>query len=328
MNKKWFEDRGYKYSKMREPVCVHAKDLMPSSKQLVHVTCDYCGKSYDMEYYRCKQILDSDVPKFACTTCFSKKISEARLKKEAHKQIEAAREKCRQNGYELLTTEDEYTGVKMMASYLCPKHGIKATSLDSIIRGHICFECSYERDRCKSMRHSCEYIKEAIDSTGDAILLNQEDYKNATTNNLNIRCACGNRFTTSYVNFMNGQRRCRICSSKESNGEERIRKYLESHGINFIPEYKFADCKDKRQLPFDFYLLDYGRIIEYDGIQHFKPFSFNGDYSKSMKNYEELKRHDSIKNKYCEDNGIPLLRIPYYAYENIEQILDDYLNLV
>ena len=56
VNKKWLEDRGYKYTKMHTPVCIHAKDLMPSSKQYVRVMCDYCGGTYDMEYCRCKQV--------------------------------------------------------------------------------------------------------------------------------------------------------------------------------------------------------------------------------------------------------------------------------
>ena len=35
---------------------------------------------------------------------------------------------------------------------------------------------------------------------------------------------------------------------------------------------------------------------------------------------------NNIKNKYCRNNGIYLLRIPYYEYNNIEKILDKHLN--
>lgn len=66
-------------------------------------------------------------------------------------------------------------------------------------------------------------------------------------------------------------------------------------------------------------------IIEYDGIQHFKPV-----YAYHIENpeaYLELvKRHDEIKNKYCRDNNIKLIRIPYTDYNLIETILDKVLN--
>lgn len=38
--------------------------------------------------------------------------------------------------------------------------------------------------------------------------------------------------------------------------------------------------------------------------------------------------HDMIKNTYCEINNIPLLRIPYWESNNIEQIILDYIKCV
>ena len=46
-------------------------------------------------------------------------------------------------------------------------------------------------------------------------------------------------------------------------------------------------------------------IVEFDGSQHFYK-------SRTMYNTERVKKHDEIKNKYCEDNNIKLLRIPYW----------------
>ena len=37
-------------------------------------------------------------------------------------------------------------------------------------------------------------------------------------------------------------------------------------------------------------------------------------------------KHDNMKNKYCEDNSINLLRIPYTEFENIENILKQAIN--
>lgn len=57
--------------------------------------------------------------------------------------------------------------------------------------------------------------------------------------------------------------RCPQCTA--SSGEKIVRDWLETNKINFVFQKTFDDCKDKRVLPFDFYLLDKNIIIEYDG---------------------------------------------------------------
>lgn len=41
--------------------------------------------------------------------------------------------------------------------------------------------------------------------------------------------------------------------------------------------------------------------------------------------FEKIKIRDAIKNKYCEDNRIKLIRIPYTEFKNIEIILSQEL---
>lgn len=59
---------------------------------------------------------------------------------------------------------------------------------------------------------------------------------------------------------------------------------------------------------YDFYLPDYNTLIEYDGIQHFKNVPY---FDKGGESLKSRKARDAIKNKYAEDNGYNLLRIPY-----------------
>ena len=40
-----------------------------------------------------------------------------------------------------------------------------------------------------------------------------------------------------------------------------------------------------------------------------------------IKNLDDCQRRDNIKNKYCEENNIKMIRIPYWDYKNIEEIL-------
>ena len=107
-----------------------------------------------------------------------------------------------------------------------------------------------------------------------------------------------------------------------SKGETIISEYLKENNINYISEYTFDDCRNKRPLPFDFYLPDYNLLIEYDGEQHFEPVDFFGGEEQ----FEYQKYNDNIKNTYCIKNNINLIRIPYWDFDNIEKILDEVLS--
>lgn len=61
-------------------------------------------------------------------------------------------------------------------------------------------------------------------------------------------------------------------------------------------------------------------LIEYDGIFHYKK-QYDDD------GFEILQIHDKLKNEYCKINNIKLVRIPYYDFNNIEDILNKALNI-
>lgn len=60
-------------------------------------------------------------------------------------------------------------------------------------------------------------------------------------------------------------------------------------------------------------------LIEYDGEQHFYT------YRKNIKELEDTKIRDEIKNTYCSTHNIPLLRIKYTQYSKINKILKKFL---
>ena len=81
-------------------------------------------------------------------------------------------------------------------------------------------------------------------------------------------------------------------------------------------------------LKFDFYLPDYNCCIEYDGKQHFEPIDYFGGKNGFIKTQER----DDIKNQYCKNNDIKLIRIPYtdlkkldftYLKQALEQLADN-----
>jgi hypothetical protein len=134
------------------------------------------------------------------------------------------------------------------------------------------------------------------------------DFKR-TRDSILIICPKHKEFKQTLNNHLSG-RGCPFCD--ESRGERVIEKYLIENNIVYERQKKFEYCKDKNKLPFDFYLIDYNTLIEYDGEQHFHEVLNWG-------NFEITKKHDIIKNKFCKLNEIKLCRISYI--ENINEKL-------
>ena len=128
---------------------------------------------------------------------------------------------------------------------------------------------------------------------------------------------CGHEPNWITPNALKQNKGCPVCN--ESKGEKAIRAYLEDNNIEFIQEYRFDGCKYRLRLPFDFYIPSLNLCIEYDGEQHYKAFNYFGGEEK----FKLTQKRDKIKNNYCEDNGINLLRIPYLELDSIEDILDE-----
>lgn len=96
---------------------------------------------------------------------------------------------------------------------------------------------------------------------------------------------------------------------------------LTENNFSFKPEVSFEDCLTElgRKMYFDFGVyngetLQY--LIEYDGEQHF--YYSDGDKTWNTKeNFERTQKRDEIKNTWCKEHNIPLIRIPYTDVKSI-----------
>ena len=132
-------------------------------------------------------------------------------------------------------------------------------------------------------------------------------------------CECGNYHIVSTSDLKSGK--VKSCGCLISQGEERISKILLGNNIPFQRQYIFKDLKADRPLRFDFAVfkengLSY--LIEYDGIQH---FSEKAQFQKDINSFQKIQSRDSLKNEYCKNNKIPLIRIPYTHLEELS--IDD-----
>jgi hypothetical protein len=125
------------------------------------------------------------------------------------------------------------------------------------------------------------------------------------------KCDCGNECDIDMGNLRQGF--SQSCGCTHSKNEENIIKLLTKNNISFEYQKRFDDLKIKE---FDFYINN-KYIIEFDGQQH---FFFTGYGWDTKDYYERTHKSDLIKNKYCFDNKIPLIRIPYDTDYTIDDL--------
>jgi very-short-patch-repair endonuclease len=131
-----------------------------------------------------------------------------------------------------------------------------------------------------------------------------------------VICPKHGDFETLPINHLRGVG-CPICS--ESKGERLVSLILERNQIDFERQKKFDGCfrigkNNKRcyKLPFDFYLPTFNTVIEYDGLQHYRPVGMFG----GEKAFEQNKLRDELKTLYCKNNNIRIIRVPYTMKNN------------
>ena len=129
------------------------------------------------------------------------------------------------------------------------------------------------------------------------------------------KCSCGNIIKVIGTNLtkLNGTT---SCGCKKSKGEQIISNILRENNIVFEKEYYFEDLLTPNGdfLRFDFKIGN--NLIEYQGIQHYKPIEFFGgeEQFKIQQEYNEMKR------QYCKENNFNLIEIPYYDIDKIDYL--------
>lgn len=131
-------------------------------------------------------------------------------------------------------------------------------------------------------------------------------------------CECGNYTSVLGSNLASGAVKSCGCI-KNSYGEEIILNLLLKNKVDFVKEYTFPDLigVGGGVLRFDFAIFDENKkliqLIEYDGEQHYKESSIWGGKEGLLNRQENDKR----KNQYCDQQGIKLIRIPYWKINTL-----------
>ena len=190
----------------------------------------------------------------------------------------------------------------------------KNVSAETLRRGESqscgCLNRELAAERCRATR---------IDLTGQRfgklVALFPIYSKNGGHTLWHCQCDCGNTCDIDMGNLRSGK--SQSCGCTNSKNEEKIIKLLTENNIPFEYQIDYLDLPGKK---FDFHIgtnLEKGYIIEYDGQQH---FFYTGTGWDTQEHYKRTHANYLIKNKYCFENNIPLIRIPYDADYTINDL--------
>ena len=211
----------------------------------------------------------------------------------------------------------DYSEAKYVNSYTkikikCPEHGYFEQRPDTHLK-HGCLKCGLARRRMGRDEFMTEVKRlhpELVIDAGCEYTTQDKPAK--------LKCARHGYFhkiasdllrTRPDGKAMTGG--CNKCAA--SYGEQRIMHLLSSWNILYVREYKIP----KSTYRYDFYLPNLNILLEYDGEQHYRPVEMLG----GTEGFVKRTRRDYVRDELAVIFNIPLIRIPYTKYDELETYL-------
>lgn len=228
------------------------------------------------------------------------------------------------NGSKSVVVSEKYENAHSKLSVRCGRCGgiYKTCSNHIVSRGQIyCPSCSLIE---KGLRHRVpiETVKMELAKSKLTPLFADDEYE-GDSKKLPCLDSNGKKVMVTYRAIKQYNKNGSApYSSSMSKIECLTKEYLDDLGLQYKTQATFPGCAYKSALLFDFkVILNNGLffLIEADGEQHTKYCEYYyGAEESGMKKYLEAKKRDEIKNKFCAENNITLLRIPYKKFQSSE----------
>jgi len=314
------------------------EDVFKKHGNKVEILSEYIGQTDPIDFvYHCEKHGDiyktinaknifgrSFQPCEQCRTVLKSIKGKLAVKKDKSFHLKRLQDYCISKGGKLISTE--WTKAKNSYEIDCgnPDHPNFITSADSLLNknGQWCPYCSGRKGDFNTR------YKEIIENN-DGIMLS--DYINGTTH-IKVKCNKDGYVWDIYPSNIIKGRWCPICNLPYS--EKVPYDYLTNNNYNIIVQYTFDDLKGETNelLKYDFAITNNKNnllgLIEIDDEEH--------RYNHTQPRRVKARERDRIKDKYCKDNNIPLLRVEYYHnkkfedygwyYEYIDNNLKDFLH--
>lgn len=203
---------------------------------------------------------------------------------------------------------------------ICPKHGKFLQTVYNHSIGQGCPKCAIEKN-AERQTYTWDQLKDILSRRHN----NKYDYSLVKYIDMytpiEIVCPIHGSFwqkPKDHIRYAG----CQKC--KTSKGEIKIEEILNTiPNISFEKQFKIQ--KDLL-LYVDFRVHYKGNIyfIEYNGIQHYVPVNYFGGELK----FQKQQIRDEYLRKYCKENNIKLIEIPYNMKEkDIESTINTYFNV-
>ena len=345
LNKKWFINQGYIFTRIGDEILVKAKDLPKSSHVKVYVKCDECNEILNMRYVDYLRFVKED-GRYYCNKCANELYGKKNAKNaRLYKSISFAQfcidhicedflekywdyQKNLVNPYEINYKSHNKIFIK------CQKkdyHDSYFVNCYDFINGSRCPYCINYHGKV----HPFDSLGKLLEDKNLLHIWSTKnkkspyEYSPMSGQKVWWKCPEGKhkdfyRGIDSSNNICNF--RCPEC--QYSKGEERISNYLLNENINYISQKTFESLigLNGGLLSYDFYLLDYNLLIEYQGEQHEKPVDFKSKGKKhAEKQFQKQLEHDRRKREYAKINNMNLLEIWYWDFDTIEQIINKFI---
>lgn len=362
-NKKWYEEKGYTFTKMKDEFKVKVEDLSKGSHVYVEVECDCedCNNpNLSPIKWKCYLRNLKEANKYYCKNCNMKLFGFKQMKETKLKNSKSFEEWCIENNRQDVLNRWDYDLNNCLPSEIgygsakncwlkCDKykeHESEFVNIGNFTSGH------NGTVNCKKCNSLGQYI---IDNYGKEFLNKIWSNKNTKSsfeysykNMKKVWWKCINDEHEDYYRDINGSNkadfRCPECvqERRESFLQEKVRIYLENLNNNFIISHENKctivpiNPKTKMKLPFDNEINIHGKylIIEVNGMQHYRITNWHNLQSKRNNTTPEYEFHyQQLKDRYkrvcAKLQRYEYLEIPYWTDDKNEtwkQLIDDKIN--
>ena len=201
-----------------------------------------------------------------------------------------------------------------LCEYSCSANGTLQQHIKLVhdkIKDHKCNLCEYSCSANGALQYHIKAVHDKI--------------KDFECDKCNYKCS-SNSNLQQHIQMCTGQ------NARFSGGEYKVVEALQDLGFIENVDYYFNTTFSKltdytgKQLRPDFRFIKHNIIIEYDGIQHFKPRSFGGTREKAEENFKQIQENDRLKDEFCVNNDYKMIRINYKQFPDILTILSTELH--
>jgi len=320
-NKKWYENKGYIFTKWRDGFIVSVEDLPNGSHALVDVQCDECGEILcNMSWQEYKKYVKDD-GKYYCNKCASKLFGHIKHRETSIKNGKSFYQWCYDNLSEevantiILRWNDDLNvdkdGNKLSPKdvsfasaglnkkgfwFNCldhPEHKVELKRINSLTSGK---QNAINCDQCNKIAVTHPHLIKYFVNKEDAY-----KYSSGIKKRIPIKCSnCGYEKDISISNYINHGFGCPRCSDGIPYPEKFmlciLEQLLDKDFVVQLSKSTFSWCENYK---YDSYINKINCIIETHGLQHYEE-----NKSVYWQSLEETQNNDFDKEWIARKNNI------------------------